>query len=63
MGLLKSVSSLPSPVILKNNRDLSFCMESKKLKDVTRKNCFPLPHIDDTLDTLAGATQFSTLDL
>jgi hypothetical protein len=25
-----------------------------KLIDVTRKDCFPQPRIDDTLDTLAG---------
>jgi hypothetical protein len=33
------------------------------LIDVTEKDCFPLPRIYDTLDTLAGAKWFSTLDL
>ncbi|GFX22406.1 RNA-directed DNA polymerase homolog [Trichonephila clavipes] len=30
---------------------------------IVLKNSYPLPRIDDTLDTLAGNTWFSTLDL
>ena len=30
---------------------------------VTRKDAYPLPRVDDTLDTLAGSKWFSTLDL
>jgi hypothetical protein len=33
------------------------------MKGVMKKDCFPLCRIDDTLDTLAGAKWFSTLDL
>jgi hypothetical protein len=46
-----------SPVVLvrKKNGDLRFCVDYRKLNDVTKKDCFPLPSIDDTLDTLAGA--------
>jgi hypothetical protein len=38
-------------------------VDYRKLNDVAKKDCFPLPRIDDTLDTLAGAKWFSTLDL
>ena len=30
---------------------------------ITRKDAYPLPRVDDTLDTLSGAKWFSTLDL
>jgi hypothetical protein len=50
-------------LIRKKNGELRFCVDYRKLNDVTKKDCFPLPLIDDTLDTLAGAKWFSTLDL
>jgi hypothetical protein len=50
-------------LIRKKNGELRFCLDCRKLNDVTKKDCFPLPRIDNTLDTLAGAKWFSTLDL
>ena len=38
-------------------------MDYRKLNTVTRKDAYPLPRIDDTLDTLHGSKWFSTLDL
>ncbi|KAG1943646.1 hypothetical protein F2P79_015127 [Pimephales promelas] len=35
----------------------------RKLNDVTRKDAYPLPRIDDALDSLTNACWFSTLDL
>ena len=40
-------------------RHPSFC----KLNEVTVKDSYPLPRIDDCLDALAGCRLFSTLDL
>jgi hypothetical protein len=61
----ESESPWSSPVVLvrKKNGDFSLCVDYRKLKNATIKDCFPLPKIDDTLDTLAGAKWFSTLDL
>ena len=38
-------------------------MDYRKLNDVIRKDAYPLPQIDETLDALAGAKLFSTWDL
>jgi hypothetical protein len=51
------------PLVRKKNGELHFCVDYRKLNDVTKKDCFPLPRTDDTLDTVAGAKWFSTLDL
>ena len=38
-------------------------MDYRKLNEVTRKDAYPLPRTDETLDALAGAQVFKTLDL
>jgi hypothetical protein len=61
----ESESPWSSPVVLvrKKNGELRFCVDYRKLNDITKKDCFPLPRIDETLDTLAGAKWYSTFDL
>ena len=42
---------------------LRFCIDFRKLNDVTVKDAHPLPWINDTLKALKGAKIFSILDL
>ena len=54
-----------SPVVMVKKKDGSwwFCVDYRKLNSVTHQDAYPLPRIDATLDSLAGATYFTTLDL
>ena len=38
-------------------------MDYRKLNSVTHKDAYPLPCIDDTLQSLSGSKWFSTIDL
>ena len=52
-----STSPWASPVVIVRKKDGSarFCVDYRKLNNITRKDAFPLPRIDETLDTLSGA--------
>ena len=60
-----STSPWASPVVLVQKKDgsLRFCVDYRKVNAVTRKDAYPLPRVDDTLDTLACYKWFTTLDL
>jgi hypothetical protein len=60
----KSHSPWNSPVILvkKKNGKFRFCVDFRKLNDITVKDSYPLPFIDETVDSVSGAMYFVTLD-
>ena len=57
-------SEWASPVVLVNKPDgsLRFCIDYRKLNALTVKDTYPLPRMDECLDSLGDAVVFSTLD-
>ena len=60
------ISSWSSPVVLVKKKDTDntrFCVDYRKLNKVTIKDYFPIPNIEEMLDSLGGTNFYSTLDL
>jgi hypothetical protein len=60
-----STSPWGSPVLFVDKQDgtIRLCVDYRKLNEVTIKNKYPLPKIEDLFDQLNGAKVFSKIDL
>jgi hypothetical protein len=60
-----SSSPWRAPVIFVEKKDGTqrMCVDYRLLNEVTIKNKYPLPHIDDLFDQMRGAKVFSKIDL
>ena len=61
----KSKSPWASPVVVVDKKDNTkrFCVDYRKLNKITKIDRYPLPRIDDLLETFRTANWFTTLDL
>ena len=60
-----SSSPYSSPIVIvqKKGGDMRLCVDYRLLNGKTKKDAYPLPRIEESLDALTGAKWFSTLDL
>ncbi|KAF0721971.1 hypothetical protein Ae201684_018793 [Aphanomyces euteiches] len=64
LGLIRpSTSPWESPVLMirKPDGSIRFCIDYRKLNDVTIKDRYPMPRVDDLLDVLGKSKYFSTM--
>jgi hypothetical protein len=54
-----------SPILFvrKAYGSLRLCIDYRRLNEVTRKDAYPLPRVDDTMDELKDANFYTHLDL
>ena len=60
-----SISPWGAPVLFVKKKDgsMRLCIDYRELNQVTIKNRYPLPRIDDLFDQLSSAAVFSKIDL
>lgn len=63
--IVPSISPYGAPVIFvkKSDGTMRMCVDYRGLNEITVKNHYPLPRIDELLDRLHGAQVFSKIDL
>ena len=66
IGIVKeseSEWSSPMVIVMKKDSKIRICVDFQKLNQFTKFNAYPLPCIDDLLDTVGRAKYLTTLDL
>ncbi|KAE9000876.1 hypothetical protein PR001_g18668 [Phytophthora rubi] len=53
----------PAVLVRKKDGEVRFCIDYRALNKVTKRDVYPLPCIDETLEALGGAQLFTTLNL
>lgn len=63
--ITESQSDFASPIVIvrKKSGEMRMCVDYRKLNQRVRRDAYPLPRIEETLDAMNGAQYFSTLDL
>lgn len=59
----RSEWAFPIVVVRKKSGDIRICIDYRKLNKVTQGDAYPMPRIDDILDSLGQAKYLTTLDL
>jgi hypothetical protein len=66
VGYIRSNSSLCGASVLfvqKKDGSQRMCVDYRSINDVTVKNKYPLPHVEDLIDQMRGARVFSKINL
>ena len=66
-GVIKECESpWNSPIVCvkkKNTEDIRMCLDFRKLNEITERPVFPIPNVEEILDSVGNAKYFSTIDL
>ena len=60
-----SNSPWSAPIVMtkRKNGEYRFCIDFRRLNKLSKKDAYPLPQVNATLDTLKGAKYITTIDL